>query len=61
MTEAGKKAGEAADDAAETIIELVEHTPLWAIMLALAIGGAVVFFAMLAVSKPPTITPPAAE
>jgi hypothetical protein len=42
-----------ADDAAETIIELVEHTPLWAIMLAAAIGGTLVFFAMMAVSKAP--------
>lgn len=44
-----------ADDAAETIIELVEHTPLWALMLAAALGGALVFVAMLAVSKPPAI------
>lgn len=50
MTEA---TGKAAEDSVDTIIELVETTPLWAIMLALALGGAIVFVVMMAVSKPP--------
>lgn len=50
MTEA---TGKAAEETAETIIELVETTPLWALMLAAAVGGAIVFFVMLSVSKAP--------
>lgn len=50
MTE---KTTETVEDAAETIIELVEHTPAWALILAACIGGGVVFFMMLAISKAP--------
>jgi hypothetical protein len=46
----------AAEESVETIIELVEHTPLWAILLAAAIGGGLVFFVMLTLSKAPTTT-----
>lgn len=54
MTEAtGKAAAEAAEDAAETIIELVETVPMWALALAFVAGGIVVAMMMLAVSKPP--------
>lgn len=56
MTEATTaKTTEAAEKTVETIVELVEHTPLWAIMLAMAIGGTIVFFAMMALSKQPIV------
>lgn len=58
MTEgAAKKTEEAAEEAAETIIELVEHVPLGLLLLAFALGGTLVFMAMIAVSKPPVTTP----
>lgn len=56
MTEAAKAATEKAEEATETIIELVEHVPLGLLLLAFALGGTLVFMAMIAVSKPP-VTP----
>lgn len=38
---------------AETIIELVETVPIGYVLLAALIGGAIVFVAMMAVSKAP--------
>lgn len=38
----------------ETIIELVDHVPLWALLVAAVVGGVVVFAFMISISKPPT-------
>lgn len=48
-----KAAENAADDAAETIIELVEHIPFAYLVAAFVLGGAVAVMVMLAISKPP--------